>query len=321
MADNTTLDEPATQLHHELHSSQQAALKPRRPIIHHLNDDSSWLLQIPRPEAAIRRGSRIYFNIVIDPWFSGGQSDIASWFSQQYHATRSAVQSFAELEDLIRGVERLASAQWSKSVAESAVNGDTGEASSLIDVIAVSHEFTDHCHHDTLLEAHPDVPVFAFPEAAALIKSWGHFRTVIAVGSVGSEEPFDWRSSSIPPFLPQWLGVCRIQQTEDRFNYHSALLITFNNTIEPYEDDNTAEGLIYTPHGVHSADFEVIPKAVPSISTLVFLHGLHNVRVGTASGGTALQLNLGSHNGLKAQRILKARYWIGTHDEVDFTIA
>jgi hypothetical protein len=29
-----------------------------------------------------------------------------------------------------------------------------------------------------------------------------------------------------------------------------------------------------------------------------------------------LQSNLGAHNGLKAQRILNAKYWIGTHDEV-----
>lgn len=28
------------------------------------------------------------------------------------------------------------------------------------------------------------------------------------------------------------------------------------------------------------------------------------------------QLNLGVYNGLKAQRVLKAKYWVGTHDEV-----
>lgn len=333
---NMVSDEPAAQLLHELDLSIQEALahKPRRPIIHHLNDDSSWLLQIPRPETAIRRGSRVYFNIVIDPWFTGGQSDIASWFSQQYHATRSAVQSFTEVEDLIRGVER-AAAHRAGVLSGSAVKDDIAENSSLIDVVAVSHEFTDHCHRETLLEVHKDVPVFAFEEAAALISSWKHFRTVIPVSTVGGDDPFDWRSSSVPPFLPEWLGICRLRQTEDRFNYHSALLITFNNrhgsradksnsrssrhahrkTIQPNEEDETAEAIIYTPHGLHFADLEVIPKAVPSISTLVFLHGLHNVRVGTATGGVALQLNLGSHNGLKSQRVLNADYWIGTHDE------
>lgn len=27
-------------------------------------------------------------------------------------------------------------------------------------------------------------------------------------------------------------------------------------------------------------------------------------------------MNLGVYNGLKAQRVLKAKYWVGTHDEV-----
>lgn len=349
IADTMVLVDPAAQLHRELDSAIHSALKPRRPIIHHLNDDTSWLLQIPRPEAAIRRGSRIYFNVVIDPWFRGGQSDIASWFSRQYHATPSAIQSFTELEDLIRGVERRAPAKARGVVLEDGTTQENGETSSLIDLVAISHEFSDHCHRETLLEVHADVPVFAFPEAATLIKSWNHFRTVIPVDSVGAEAPFDWRSSSISPFLPEWLGICQIRQTKDPLNLHSALLITFNNrqnhsqsklasgpgrpeglddrsrrNVQPKavlsdDDDEAAEALIYTPHGVHFADFEVIPKAVPPISTLVFLHGLHSVRVGTATGSLAMQLNLGSHNGLKAQRVLSANYWIGTHDEVSIT--
>ena len=44
---------------------------------------------------------------------------------------------------------------------------------------------------------------------------------------------------------------------------------------------------------------------------MAFLHGLHDVSISWGQ-----QLNLGAHNALKAQRILKARYWVGTHDEV-----
>ena len=67
---------------------------------------------------------------------------------------------------------------------------------------------------------------------------------------------------------------------------------------------------------MYSGDLNLITDASPPIQALAFLHGLHNVRVGTASGRTALQSNLGAHNGLKAQRILHAKYWIGTHDEI-----
>nr|POE79435.1 hypothetical protein CFP56_07500 [Quercus suber] len=86
--------------------------------------------------------------------------------------------------------------------------------------------------------------------------------------------------------------------------------------VQPEEAHDEAEALVYTPHGIHSGDLALIPEAQPTVKTLAFLHGLHNVRVGTASGRTALQSNLGAHNGLKAQRLLQARYWIGTHDEV-----
>lgn len=36
---------------------------------------------------------------------------------------------------------------------------ETGK--SMIDAVIVSHEFTDHCHRETLLEVDRDVPVFA----------------------------------------------------------------------------------------------------------------------------------------------------------------
>jgi len=336
-------EEASAQLHLDLRRAVQSALATRRPLLHHLNADTSWLLQIPRPDSAVRNGARFYYNVLIDPWLRGGQSDLASWFSQQWHATPSAVGSIAEVEELVREIEILASGlrlgKGRKS--NSAVEQNSGVHETLIDAVAISHEFTDHCHKETLLEVHRDVPVFAIKEAAKLIESWRHFRTVITVDVFGTQGDTDWRSTSIPP-LPDWIGISRLLQKDDVLNYHSALMITFNNrhanaqhklltrtdgpingkrkrhhaTIEPNEDDETAEALIYTPHGIESGDLTLIPSASPRIHTLAFLHGLHNVRVGTASGRTALQSNLGAHNGLKAQRILNAKYWIGTHDEV-----
>ncbi|KAK4542821.1 hypothetical protein LTR36_006197 [Oleoguttula mirabilis] len=336
------LDETSAQLHRELRQSVQAALATRRPLLHHLNADTSWLLQIPRPESAVRNGARFYYNILIDPWLQGGQSDLAGWFSQQWHATPSAVGSIAELEELAREIEVLASGLRSGTGRKSYNAGDEdgGKADTFIDAVTVSHEFTDHCHKDTLHEIGRDVPVFATKEAAKLISSWKHFRTVITVDCFGTDGDTDWRSTSMPP-LPDWLGISRLLQRDDVLNYHSALMIAFNNkhgnvqakvanmnghtagkrkrhhdTIEPDEDDEAAEAIVYTPHGIESGDLKLIPGASPPINTLAFLHGLHNIRVGTASGRTALQSNLGAHNGLKAQRILNAKYWIGTHDEV-----
>ena len=198
-----------------------------------------------------------------------------------------------------------------------------------------------HCHKETLLEIHKDVPVFAIKEAAQLIKGWKHFNTIIIIDTFGSAGNRDWRKTSVSP-LPDWIGISRLLQKEDVLNYHAALMITFNNkksssasklaskekkspngtrkrrhsSIKPIEDEEVAEAVVYTPHGMYSGDLNHITDASPPIQTLAFLHGLHNVRVGTTSGRTALQSNLGAHNGLKAQRILNAKYWIGTHDEV-----
>lgn len=47
------------------------------------------------------------------------------------------------------------------------------------------------------------------------------------------------------------------------------------------------------------------------MKTLAFLHGLHDVSISAAQ-----QLNLGAKNGVLAQRILRAKYWVATHDEV-----
>lgn len=154
------MDAPSAQLHLEIRDAVVRALATRRPILHHLNADTSWLLQIPRPASAIKHGSRIYYNILIDPWLQGPQSDVARWFSQQWHAVESAVKSIAEVEELARQVEILAGGlRLGKGRTSSLVAGSDIET--FIDAVAVSHEFTDHCHKETLLEVHPDVPVFA----------------------------------------------------------------------------------------------------------------------------------------------------------------
>ena len=97
-----------------------------------------------------------------------------SRFSQQWHATESAVQSVAEVEELARQIEVLAGGLRLRKGRK--VNGELKEEESVIDVVAISHEFTDHCHRvcilrhcaisadtleDTLLEVHPNCPVFA----------------------------------------------------------------------------------------------------------------------------------------------------------------
>jgi hypothetical protein len=128
----------------------------KEPILHHLNADSSWLFQIPYPASVgvTHRDphARKFFNILIDPWLSGAQSDVASWFSKQWHAIPPHHGSIASVELLCREVEHLLSAS-----AEAKVD----ESQRFIDAVAISHEFTDHCHEETMKGLHPGTNVFA----------------------------------------------------------------------------------------------------------------------------------------------------------------
>ncbi|KAF2820747.1 hypothetical protein CC86DRAFT_117531 [Ophiobolus disseminans] len=325
------MDAPSIQLNLEIREAVVKALATRRPILHHLNADTSWLLQVPRPANAIKHGSRIYYNVLIDPWFVGGQSDVAKWFSQQFHATESAVKSVAEVEELAWQVEILAGGIRPGRGSLRNINATAVAEESFVDAVAISHEFTDHCHKETLLEVHRDVPVFATEQAAKLISSWNHFRSVTTTPTF--KDNADWHDYSLSP-LPSWLSISRLTASKDALFYHSALLITFathpvlsiatpkkRSSLSIYGDgtedfssstgSEAAECVIYTPHGIPNAALSPIATADPPLDTLAFLHGLHDVSISAAQ-----QLNLGAKNGLLAQRILKAKYWVATHDEV-----
>ena len=270
------------------------ALASKRPILTHLNADTTWLLQLPRTQKPDNWNSRSHYNILIDPWFRGRQSDVAFWFSSQWHAIRSSIQTIAQLNKFL------------------GVTQNTDDCvTNLIDAVIVSHEFTDHCHKRTLLEVDPKVPVFATTKAALLIRAWKHFRTVLEPAPFSSKLP-DWRTTSSLP-LPDWIGISRIVTESDALYYHSAIMITFSLGGKPssqYETQDPAEAVIYTPHGIHAQDLRCLDSAYPPIETLTLMHGLHDVKV------SAKQLNLGAHNGLQAQRICRAKYWVSTHDEV-----
>jgi hypothetical protein len=73
---------------------------------------------------------------------------MAGWFSTQWHAIKSSVQTIAELNDLLQEVEGLASrvdSAGQKSKRSQNAHSDYSQHPSYIDAVVVSHEFTDHC--------------------------------------------------------------------------------------------------------------------------------------------------------------------------------
>jgi hypothetical protein len=279
-------------LRNGLKAKLKIAHETHRPALTHLNADTTWLLSLPYPEHTPPPPQRCRFNILIDPWLKGSQSDVASWFSSQTHVIQSSVQTIDELDEILSEVE-------------TDLTGEVSEKPrNCIDLAAISHEFTDHCHEATLKELAPTIPVFTTAKAAELIASWGHFDTVVNMGSF--TKGIDWHTTSNKS-LPPWLGVARLITEGNALYYHSAIVFCVGKP----EADSTAEAIIYTPHGVEADTFAAIASAHPPVQTLAFMHGLHDVSITLTK-----QLNLGAHNGLKAQSLLKARYWVGTHDEV-----
>lgn len=279
--------------------SLKGSLKRNRdakaPLLVHLNADTTWLLSLPYPDQFSPPPGRLRYNVLIDPWLDGPQADVASWFSKQWHLHKSSVQTIRELNECLCETEGHAQEH----------HDDRGDKHlSFIDTVVVSHEFTDHCHQATLLEMNPEVPVFATTKAARLIRTWNHFDKVIEMPKF--VEGTDWRTTNLPP-LPSWIGISRIVTGSDALYYHSAIVICAQQTKTANEQ---ACGFIYTPHGVEASSLSVMATASPEIDIRAFLHGLHDVSLKWSK-----QLNLGAVNAVKAQKMLHAKFWIGTHDE------
>ncbi|KAK8080348.1 hypothetical protein PG997_008166 [Apiospora hydei] len=287
------------------------------PVLIHLNADTTWLVSLPYPPTASatkplagsgRSSGRSRFNILLDPWLQGPQSDVASWFSTQWHLVAPSVQTIDELNRLLAEVE-LGDAKKKA--------GEGEQPASLIDVVAISHEFTDHCHETTLKELPRETPVFATDKAAELIRSWKHFDSVITTPGFSSDDTADWRKVlSVSP-LPDWVGIGRVITAGNALYYHSAIMIAFKtagtdkteeNNVQPDSTTAAAAAVIYSPHGIKASDLASVKSA--GIETRALLHGLHDVRIWMTK-----QLNLGALNGLEAVRASGAKYWIATHDE------
>ncbi|CCA75917.1 hypothetical protein PIIN_09913 [Serendipita indica DSM 11827] len=150
-------------------------------ILKHLNEDTSWLIQFTFNSTP--------FNILIDPWLKGPQTDYWKLFSTQWHAIPSCVEHISDL-----GVQ--------------------------IHAVVISHEWTDHCHKATLLEVEKEVPVYATDKAADIIRSWKHFDKVYNIPPLAPGQ--SWKTSSING-LPKQLGIARAASSQADFQYyHSA---------------------------------------------------------------------------------------------------
>lgn len=98
-----------------------------------LNADSSWLIEFAET------------TLIIDPWFTPYQIDIAPWFSTQYHKTNQPAVSEIKTPDYI----------------------------------FISNPFTDHCNKETLVQFDKSIPIISTKFTINKIKRWSHFKKFI----------------------------------------------------------------------------------------------------------------------------------------------
>ena len=151
----------SAQLDAELRDDIASALGTGRPILTHLNADTTWLLSLAYPTDSVPPAGRKRFNILIDPWLRGPQSDVASWFSTQWHAIKSSVQTISEVENMLAELEPLQLTSRHDGTTASETRASELASDSRVDAVVISHEFTDHCHEATLGEIRSNTPVFA----------------------------------------------------------------------------------------------------------------------------------------------------------------
>ncbi|KAI8953635.1 hypothetical protein F4801DRAFT_536079 [Xylaria longipes] len=299
-----------------LHISDRAALvaawRSPHSILTHLNADTTWLLHLPYPEGVARPPGRSRFNVLLDPWLQGPQSDGGRWFSIQWHVVAPSVQTIEELDRLLGELEKGTAPSYDGNGPETGPaverGAETRNDDSYVDVVAISHEFTDHCHEATLRELPSSTPVFAPDKAARLIRSWKHFHNVVEMPAFLVAGTKDWREALSSASLPSWVGVGRVVTPGNALYYHSALIVAWSRSTSE-ETANSGDAIVYSPHGIEPGALSGIQNT--GLRTLALLHGLDDVQIWMTK-----QLNLGAVNGVSAARECGAKYWVATHDEI-----
>ena len=280
----------------------------RRPLLHHLNADTAWLLQIAHPASRTE-----YYNILIDPWLQGSHIDLAAFFSLQTLKHEAAYPDIHAVKELIKRVDKLAR-RLTEERDTSSTNSHQEDTEGRIDLVAIHFDATDHCNKESLLQLDKTVPVLAQPNAAKLITSWKHFDTVVQMPHFLTSCPrsdTDWKSRHVAP-LPSWLSISRFTTGFfDVKDLHSAVLFAFNLDNDQTPNKSAcAEAIVYTPHGVVPSVLEPLKNVYPPIKINTLVHGLNAVTIGPLG-----LVNLGASNGLEVQQMLGARLWVPTHDE------
>lgn len=306
--------------------------EPLRPILTNLNGDGSWLMSFPLPDAGTQRGNgpagKRFYHVAVDPWLKGPATMFSPWLVYIERTEPAAVPDGAGVDAAARKIEELAAAAASSGAGTS----DPGRhPAPMVDAIFITLHLLDHLHRPTLETFDGRVPVFATAQAAATIRGWGHFDTVVETrdyeghnGDQGSAENAPagdrgnhWRKFHPGGPLPGWLSVFRLPDNE--IELATALVWTHGG--QPGHRQGGGAGgeqhelIINTPHGVDVESESVAAflgdiAGAGSTRCLAMLAGLKD------SYTLGMRTTVGVERSLQLERRAGPRYWVRSHDSL-----
>ncbi|KPM41915.1 hypothetical protein AK830_g4679 [Neonectria ditissima] len=271
-----------------------------RPILTSMNGDNSWLISFPRPSAD--RAARAYYHVVFEPWLAGPVTLLTSWIIGVALTAPPKISSIEDIEGAIRQIEEAAG-----TVIPAADTQSEGKYTGGIDSIMLGFHYDDHTNQATLQQFNENIPVIATPEAAGIVKSWGHFKTITTIQSLAPSAE-SWRDAALHPGspVPSWLTPIRLPGPAV-LNFGLAIIWTHAT-----DDGGEVHEVIFnSPHGTRldGGPIQAFLKAEPRTKKLAMLHGLKE------SHTAAIQTTYGVKGGLALYRRLGGvKYWVLSHN-------
>ncbi|KAI8657321.1 hypothetical protein NCS57_01110100 [Fusarium keratoplasticum] len=288
-----------------LQTQLSSADKQPRPVLTSLNGDNSWLMSFPRPETERAAAGKVFYHVVFEPWLEGPTSMLGSWFINISLSSSPAIPDAEAVKDVVREIEDAAAIHLFQSGDASAKAPKEEPDSGGIDAILLGFHYLDHVHEATLRKFSKDIPVIATPEAADIVRRWGHFETIKLIQDL---EPSiqSWRTPELHPGepLPLWLTPIRLPGFAV-LNFCLAIVWTHPTNGE----GEVHEVILSSPHGTRfEGSLEAFRNAVPKTKMLAMLHGLKE------SHTLGSQTTLGAKGGLEIYRkVGGVKYWVLSH--------
>jgi len=222
------------------------------------------------------------FKILLDPWLFGSQTDFFRYFSTQEHSVPPSIQNIGRDLDM------------------------------QINAIIISHEFSDHCHEQTLRSFSATIPVFATSNASKRIRRWNYFQHVFDIPLL-DDRPENFTLAMLSRQQPQLnmpntinVGYIPEKGFMALPSLHGATCISF------LVNNQQWHSLLYIPHGCKQNSICDWLEQQSNVTVSILLQGFNRVYNPIWLGGL---LNYGCNEAAKLAVAVKARYWIPTHDE------